>query len=61
MSENSIEPITNGVNNISLSPEEPIETNNENKDDEYLEKWGFILEDLYKLGLQFYKGNWLIS
>ena len=62
MTEISIDPITNGVNKISLEPmNENIDDNKNSTDCEYSEKWGFTLDELYKLGLQFYKGKTIIS
>ena len=58
MTDSSVESIVNGVNTVSIDQKDnTLDDANNDIDCEYSEKWGFTLDELYKLGLQFYKGN----
>ncbi len=51
------EGLVNGVESLSVSVSPLPDTNDNICPDEYQDKWGFSLEELYKIALKFYKGN----
>lgn len=53
--------LTNLTNNLNIKSENDVYEPSDNKlsqpSEKQFEKWGFPLQDLYKLGLKFYKGR----
>lgn len=48
--------LVNGVENLQVNNSESDKQQSVETIDSFMEKWGFPLEDLYKIALKFFKG-----
>ena len=52
--------VVNGLESLSVEDSSPHNTVESKSDDEHTKRWGFTLEEIYKIALKFYKGINLI-